>query len=108
MSQKFLTDLFQAYYECRKHKRNTKQALAFEIHFEENIFKLYEEIQGRNYEISPSSIFIIKKPVKREICAADFRDRVIHHYIAQKLTPFLETLFIYDSYACRKWKGTLF
>lgn len=107
MPQKLLTDLFHAYYDCRKHKRNTKQALAFEMHFEENIFKLYEEIQEKNYEISPSSIFIIEKPVKREICAADFRDRVVHHYIAQKLSPFFETYFIYDSYACRTGKGTL-
>ena len=108
MSQKLLQDLFQAYYDCRKNKRNTKQALLFELHLETNIFQLYEDIKERKYEISQSTIFIIEKPVKREICAADFRDRIVHHYIANKLNPYFEKLFIYDSYACRKEKWTLF
>jgi hypothetical protein len=71
MSQKLLYDIFQAYYDCRRHKRNTKQALSFELYFEENIFKLYHEILNQNYEISPSTVFVIDKPVKREIFAAD-------------------------------------
>ncbi len=108
MSQNLLQDLFQAYFDCRRNKRNTKQALKFELHFEENILKLSEEIQSKKYEISPSSIFIVDSPVKREICAADFRDRIVHHYIVKKLELYLEQLFIYDSYACRKWKWTLF
>lgn len=108
MVNQLLVDLFQAYFDCRRNKRNTKQALLFELHFEENILKLSEEILSKSYEISPSSIFIVDNPVKREICAADFRDRIVHHYIVKKLEPYLEQTFIYDSYACRKWKWTLF
>lgn len=108
MPHKLLSDLFQAYYNCRTHKRNTRQALRFELHLEENIFKLYEDIISESYEISPSSVFVIDTPVKREIFASDFRDRVVHHYIANKLNPHFEKLFIYDSYSCRKNKWTLF
>ena len=31
MSDKLLTDLFQAYYDARRYKRNTMSALNFEI-----------------------------------------------------------------------------
>ena len=32
-----LEDIFSAYYECRKNKRRTINALAFEADFEENL-----------------------------------------------------------------------
>ena len=57
---------------------------------------------------SQSIAFIVNKPVKREIFAADFRDRVVHHLIINKLNPLFEKIFIHDSYACRKGKGTHF
>ena len=50
----------------------------------------------------------VNKPVKREIFAANFRDRVIHHFLIQRINPLFESVFITDSYACRKGKGTLF
>ncbi len=37
---------------------------------------------------------------------ADFRDRVIHHFIYNYISPFLEKTFINDSYSCRIGKGT--
>ena len=40
------------------------------------------------------------------ICAADFRDRVVHHVICKVLEPILERSLISDTYACRKGKGT--
>ena len=101
-----LLDLFQAYYDARKNKRKTKSALRFELNFEREIFKLYEDIISHRYEISPSSCFIIKKPVMREIFAGDFRDRVVHHLIFNYLNPLCERMFINDSYACRTGKGT--
>lgn len=103
-----LTDLFLAYYECRKNKKNTINAKKFELNYESNIFKLYDEIKTEIYTPNRCIVFIINKPVKREIFASDFRDRVVHHYIIKKLNPFFEKNFIYDSYACRKNKGTLF
>jgi len=41
----------------------------------------------------------------REVFAADFRDRVIHHVLVQYLSKIIEPKFIYDSYSCRKNKG---
>ena len=55
-----------------------------------------------------SITFVVEKPVKREIFAADFRDRIVHHLIINKLNPLFEKQFIYDSYSCRVNKGTHF
>jgi retron-type reverse transcriptase len=103
-----INELFQAYYDCRKNKRNTTNALAFEMNYESNLLRLYEEINNGTYTPSRSIAFIVQKPVKREVFAAGFRDRVVHHYIINKLNPLFEKQFIYDSYSCRVGKGTHF
>ena len=103
---KITLDLFQAYFDARKNKRNTINALAFEKHLEANLFALANEIIERKYIPKPSICFIVNKPVKREIFAADFRDRVVHHFIYNYISPIFEKTFINDSYSCRKGKGT--
>lgn len=103
-----LEELFHAYFECRKNKRNTANALAFEIDYENNLVQLCKEINSGTYKIGRSIAFIVDKPVKREIFAADFRDRVVHHLIIGKLNHLFEKQFIYDSYSCRVGKGTHF
>ena len=106
MPSKLLEDLFQAYFDARKHKRKTASAIKFELNFEAEIFRLRDEIQNRKYEISPSICFISFYPVKREIFAGDFRDRIVHHLIFNYLNPFCERIFLSDSFSCRAGKGT--
>ena len=101
-------NLFNAYYEARKNKRNTYNQLRFEINYEQELFQLYQEIKDKTYSIEKSITFIIEKPVKREIFAASFKDRVIHHLIFNYINPILDKQFIEDSYSCRKGKGTLY
>ena len=101
-----LLDLFRAYFDTRKNKRGTANALAFEANYEEKLFKLYEEIINRKYKIGQSICFIVNKPVKREVFAADFRDRIVHHLIFNYINPIFEKHFIKDSYSCRVGKGT--
>jgi len=103
-----LTDLFLAYFDCRKNKRNKLGALAFEFEYESHLIELYQEITERRYIIRPSTAFIVRDPVKREIFAADFRDRIVHHLIALRFIPLLERVFIHDNYAGREGKWTLF
>jgi len=103
-----LEELFQAYFNCRKNKRNTANALAFEVDYETNLVKLCKEINNGTYQIGRSISFIVNKPVKREIFAADFRDRIVHHLVIGKLNHLFEKQFIYDSYSCREGKGTHF
>lgn len=101
-----LLELFQAYYDARTNKRNTINALKFEQCFETSLFRLYEDIINRRYLPKQSICFVVNKPLKREIFAADFRDRVVHHLIYNAIAPIFEKTFINDSYSCRKGKGT--
>lgn len=43
-SNNLLHDLFLAYYDARKNKRNTLNQLDFEFKLEENLVKLYNEL----------------------------------------------------------------
>jgi RNA-directed DNA polymerase len=103
-----LKELFEAYYSCRQNKRNTANAIAFEIDYESNLIQLHNEINNGTYQIGRSIAFIVNKPVKREIFAADFRDRIVHHLIINKLNHLFEKEFIHDSFGCRINKGTHF
>lgn len=103
-----LTKLFLAYYDCRKNKRKTASAIKFELDYESNLIQLHEEIMNRTYTVGKSIAFIVDRPVKREIFAGDFRDRIVHHFIVNELNPIFENLFIHDSYSCRVGKGTSF
>ncbi|HIQ37841.1 MAG TPA: hypothetical protein EYH36_07580 [Desulfocapsa sulfexigens] len=100
--------LFEAYYRARQGKRNTRNQLKFEIDFEHNLLQLAKEIEQRRYEPKPCIAFIVNKPVKREIFAADFRDRVVHHLLHGCINHIVEGKLIHDTYSCRKGKGTLY
>jgi len=70
------------------------------------IFALANDIIERKYTPKPSICFAVDKPVKREIFAAYFRDRVVHLFIFNYISPIFEKTFINDSYSCWKGKGT--
>ena len=99
-------DIHRAYIDCRKRKRCTVNALRFEIEQDKNLLRLEKELNSGRYYPSRSVCFIIKKPKTREIFAADFYDRVVHHLVVRNLETHWEKRFIHDSYACRKGKGS--
>ena len=81
---------------------DTINQLRFELNFEQNLFELYEQLLDRSYTISKSIAFVVTVPVKREIFAADFRDRILHHLIFNYINPVVERQLIDDCYSCRK------
>lgn len=107
MSEVFTyTKLFQAYLDCRKTKRKTNNALKFEWDYEKNLDLLLNEVKAKTYKPGRSICFVVTKPVPREIFAADFRDRVVHHLLIKEIIDKGERIFIHDSFACRSGKGT--
>ncbi len=97
--------MHQAYLDCRKNKRNKPDALAFEINAEENLYFLRQELVNGIYHPSSSDCFIVNKPKLREIIAADFKDRIVHHLLVRYLEKIFEPVFIFNSFASRKKKG---
>lgn len=101
-----LEDIFEAYYDCRKHKRGSASCIEFEVNFDRYCIQLWEELNNRTYEISASTAFIVNKPRKREIFAADFRDRVAHHLVDIKIRPLIELELSDRTYNNRIGKGS--
>lgn len=103
-----LEEVLDAYYECRRNKRRTVNQLAFEADYESNCADLCRDLNGSTYRIGRSITFVVTRPKLREVFAADFRDRVVHHIIIRRIGHLFEEAFIEDNYNCRKGKGTLY
>jgi retron-type reverse transcriptase len=102
------SDLLQAYFNCRQSKRNSASALAFEQHMGRNLYELYEELLDGSYKPGRSICFVVTRPKPREVWAADFRDRIVHHLLYNKIAPRFYASFIADSCACIPGRGTLY
>ncbi len=100
-----LENLYRHYLQCRRNKRHTLNALRFEARQEETCWRC-----GTPWSITPTrplvpSVLSSSVPKLREIFAADFRDRIVHHVLVDELERTWEPIFIHDSYACRTGKG---
>jgi len=102
------TELAQAYHDCRRSKRNTPSALAFEQQLERNLIALHDELQDGTYTPGRSICFLVTRPKPREVWAADFRDRVVHHLLYNRIAPRFYASFIADTCACIPGRGTLY
>ena len=100
--------LYKAYLDARKHKRRTKDVYLFEMNLRENLYQLREDLIRHQYKPSRGIAFIVHRPVIREIFAAPFRDRVVHHFLYNMSYDWWDRRLMYDSYSCRKKKGVLF
>lgn len=102
------SDLVQAYFDCRASKRNSETALAFEIALERNLAQLFDELKSRIYYPGKSICFVVTRPKPREVWAADFRDRIVHHLLYNHIAERFQNSFIADSCACIPGRGTLY
>lgn len=101
-------ELYYAYLCCQKRKRRTRNEQVFEMNDNLKLYHLWEDINNFRYTVGQSITFIVDTPTLREIFAADFIDRIIHHLIINKFLPYFEQEFIDDTYSCRVGKGTLY
>jgi len=101
-----LGNLFSAWKEFKKGKKNKPEVQEFEFNLEDNIFALSEELKNKTYQHSNYTSFYVRDPKLRHIHKAAVRDRVLHHAVFRILYPIFDQGFIYDSYSCRLGKGT--
>lgn len=87
-------------------KRDRATVARFEFHLEQELLILQETLQEGSYQPGAFFTFEIHDPKRRRICAAPFRDRVVHHAVCNVLEPVFEKRLIFDTYACRPGKGT--
>ena len=99
-------DLQQAYKDAKRHKSGKHYVIAFEKDLQSNLQVLTDELWQRTYKPRPGTCFIITDPKKREVFAADFRDRIVHHLYYNYMHELYERTFIADSYSCIPRRGT--
>ena len=100
--------MLEAYYDCRRSKRRTASAIVYEMNYESNLIALRDRINTRTYQPGKSICFVVTRPRYREVFAASFEDRIVHHYIALRLEPLFELVFSPRTFNCRKGKGQLY
>ena len=104
----FMDEMYDAYYTCRKKKRNKETQLEFEYNFAESFVQLTVTVWYCEYTPSESIAFMLEKPRPREVIAAAFEDRIIQTYFVLRLEPKMEENWFDDnSFSCRKGKGGL-
>jgi len=80
--------------------------IAYREKLDENLFLLQKQILTRNIEVGNYHFFTIYDPKERQICAASFSERVLHHALMNVCHSIFENQQIFHSYATRKDKGT--
>lgn len=98
--------LSTAYHKARLGKQSKPKICEFDFYLEAELSKLEYELKSGQYQPSAYTHFKICEPKLRQVSAPAFRDRVVHHSLVAEIEPLFEKRFIYDSYACRKHKGT--
>ena len=101
-------ELGKAYVDARRGKTKKPEVEKFDKIAKSELVALAQEIHTRTYTPRPSTAFIVNKPIKREIFAAAFRDRVVHHFLFNQVSSWWDARFIEDNYSCRLGKGTLY
>lgn len=98
-------DIFEAFRICLRHKASSPSAIKYFFQYERDLLDLVDEINARTYRPTTSTAFLVTKPKLREVFAANFRDRIVHHYVAMRVEPLYEQLFCDRTFNCRVGKG---
>ena len=99
-------NLLIAFYNAARGKRLKPDVVLYEKNLYENLKTLQTHLIEQHVSLGNYRFFKIYDPKERLICAAPFEERVLHHAIINITGLVFERLQIYDSYACRKGKGT--
>jgi RNA-directed DNA polymerase len=99
-------NLWLAARRAARGKRTRASTAEWLENLEVNTLELSQELEAGRWLPSGYRTFLITDPKERLICAAPFADRVVHQAVVQILEPLFEPSFIFDSYSCRRGRGT--
>jgi len=99
-------NLLVAWGEFLRGKKHRKDVERFSLHLTDNILSLHHDLEEKTYRHSSYTAFKVNDPKPRDIHKASVRDRLLHHAIYRVLYPHFDRKFIFDSFSCRRGKGT--
>ena len=95
-----------AFWKAKKGKSYKPEVIDFQENLHENLTQIRQHMLNGTVEFGNYHYFTIFDPKERQICAASFPERVIHHAMMNVCHPHFEQYQIYHSYATRTNKGT--
>ena len=100
-----LDNLELAFWKAQRGKSAKKSVCDFRKNLPENLLSIRKEFLENNVKMGDYHYFTIHDPKERRICAAAFKERVIHHAVVNVCEEVFSNYQIYDSYASIKGKG---
>lgn len=100
-----MNNLMLAFFKAAKGKSMSDDVESFRKELPQNLQELRQQILTGNLSVGKYHFFKIHDPKERQICAAAFDERVLHHAIMNICHPFFERHLIFDTYATRINKG---
>ena len=101
-----LDNLYHAWHKVSLGKSSKSSIIDFYKNLDKNLTLIAHELKNGKYQPGLHNCFLIRDPKERIISAAPVRDRVVQHALMNLCDPVFDRHLIYDSYACRKGKGT--
>lgn len=101
-----MDNLELAFYKAQKGKAGRQEVFTFGKNLRPNLLRLKKEILSGEVKVGGYHYFTVYDPKKRQICAAPFDQRVLHHALMNVCHPYFEKKQTADSYASRIGKGT--
>lgn len=99
-------NILLAYNNAKRGKSNTRYVKWFEKNKEENLLNLQRMLCDGSFTTSEYTSREIYEPKHRTIYKVPFYpDRIVQHALLQVVSPIWNSMFIHDSYSCRKNKG---
>ena len=96
-----------ALWKASRAKGDRPEVVLYRARLGENLATLREELLAGRAKVGVYRFFKIYDPKERQICAAEFGERVLHHAVMNVCEPYFERRLIHDTYACRMGKGRL-
>ncbi len=101
-----LAQCHAAWLAARRGKKPSANQLRFASRWLQHLQQLQADLGAGTWVPRRTVSFVVNRPKTREIHAPDFADRVVHHWLVPQLEALYEPVFIYDSYANRRGKGS--
>lgn len=100
-----MDNLRLAFWKANRAKEGKLENREFAANLSSNLLQMRNDILCGDVSVGDYHYFKIFDPKERTICAASFRERVLHHAIMNVCHHVFERFQIYDSYATRIGKG---
>jgi hypothetical protein len=95
-----------AFLKAMRGNRKSPDACYFCRDIDNNLSVIRNKLSSLQCDWGNYRSFSITDPKPRQISTAPFTQRIMHHAIMNILEPVFDRSLIYNSYACRKGKGT--